>query len=219
MRLDFTRLCLTIDSMEPRYILRTTAQYTWATVLGLIAILVVVAQALRGGPTGMFGTVIVAVGLVILAIGAYALPYFEANAGGVVIANLIMRTTLPWAEIEDVNSRWGMTFSTKSGKRYAVRVFGASESSRWQQKAEKPDTGKAHSYEVGHRIPRIESGELSLRATTATATSLVHDFLAETSPGDHTASPSMTFSRTVNVLPLGLSLGGIALMVLGVILL
>lgn len=212
--------------MEPRYILRTTAQYTWATMVALIAILIVIAQVLHGGTHGLFGTIIVAIGLVILGIAAYALPYLEVNGEGVIISNLIVRTTLPWAEISEVNSRWGMTFSTKSGKSYGVRVFGASELSRWQQKAEKPDTGKMHTYEVGHRIPRIETGELSLRATTATATSLVEDFLVgapfdATSGGSDgiTAPSKLTFSRAINVAPFGLSLVGIAVIVLGVILL
>lgn len=164
--------------MEAHYYLRSTSQYTWGYGICFLAAAAIFAQVVQNGTKGLLATCVIGVGLLLFAAGVYFLPVCEVSPSGVRIRNFIMTTWIPFEEMEDVQTRWGMMIHTRHGKKYPVQVFGNSGYSRWATSHIARDHGGIDKYETGQPIPVLQEGELRVRATTLTASRLIEEFHA-----------------------------------------
>ncbi len=167
--------------MEPRYLLRTTSQYGTSLAVGALAIVILVLQIVQVGVNGLFFTVVFCLGICILAVVLWLLPCLEVNADGVLIVNSLSTTTIPYGDLLAVESRWGLKLTTKAGASHHVRSFGASASSRGQNRRPSPSrkAGDASPYVPGARIPLLSTGTMQLRTTTYAASTLIEDLREE----------------------------------------
>ncbi len=217
--------------MEPIYKLRATSQYSIAIAFGICATLILLVQLKQVGTHGLAGTFLFCLGLTLLGFVLYALPHVEVNAEGVVIANTFTTTCISFADLIDIETQWGLTFTTAKLKARS-RSFGSSAASARQFRAPKTpqraDIG-AHkashdsSYQPGNPIPEITSGQVSLRATTFTTARLVEDMrtgASRTSSSEIAREcSSLTTSRSLAWARILLTACSLALLGLGVALL
>ncbi len=163
--------------MEPRYLLRTTSQYGTCLGLGALALVILVLQVTQVGGNGLVATVVFCLGICLLAVALWLVPHLEVNSMGVIVANTLTTTTIPYDDLMAVETRWGLALTTRDGKAHHVRSFGASASSRGRNRRALPvrKAGEAASYVPGARIPLLSKGTMRLRTTTHAASVLIEE--------------------------------------------
>lgn len=199
------------------YYLRATSQYVWFFTLTAFALLMGATWLFYDGLAALLPTLCLLVIVCALNWVFNFSPVLVVDQSGLGVYNYLRSYHLTWQNLEEIESRWGLTVRPRRSRPIPVSAFGGSgsglragyDAARTRRSAPSSHTGEA-SYSPGLPIPRLGQGVYSLRATTFTVNRFLEELHLElgqekTEPAGQ--APYMAKFRPFNLFLLALAAG------------
>lgn len=117
--------------MEPAIVFRAPTSRAYAVVTWVVAVVVLGAFAVSGGPNEVLSYGALPVLLAVLGWTAFWRPQVRVEQAGVRVVNVLSTTWVPWEAVIGTRTRWGLELLTHTGKVGAWGLPARSAVGRW----------------------------------------------------------------------------------------